>query len=284
MQSDPYALDPRLARRHFAKAVCHYDDHAFLQREVGSRLVERLDYIRLQPQVVLDLGCGTGWLAQQVAQRYPQAHMVAVDAVQPMVQQACRALGQVGVQGICADAHALPLADGAVDMVLSNLMLQWCAAVPQVFAEVARVLRAGGLWLFTTFGPDTLKELRASWAQVDGHPHVSQFWDMHDLGDALLAAGLRDPVVDMEMLTLTYPDVRGLLAELKGIGANNAALGQRRGLTGKGRWQAFWQAYGAFRLPDGRYPATYEVIYGHAWAPPVQPAALPQRFIPLQAV
>jgi malonyl-CoA O-methyltransferase len=170
------------------------------------------------------------------------------------------------LDAVCADAAAIPLADASVDLVFSNLMLQWCNEPDAVFREFRRVLRPGGLLLFATFGPDTLRELRAAWSAADGHTHVSRFIDMHDLGDALVRAGLGEPVMDMEHLTLTYADLRSLMRDLKTMGASNATAGRNRGLTGRQRLAAAEAHYETLRR-DGRLPATWEVVYGHAWAP-----------------
>ncbi|HPY39384.1 MAG TPA: malonyl-ACP O-methyltransferase BioC [Thiolinea sp.] len=273
-------LDPFKTRSGFDRAAKTYDEAALLQREIGERLVERLDYVRLNPQLVLDLGCGTGKISQALLSRYPQAAVMGVDLALAMVETTKQ---RTGIAGVCADVQRLPFQDECAELLISNLMLQWCNDLLAVFQECARVLRPEGLFTFTTFGPDTLYELRHSWGQVDGYTHASRFVDMHDVGDALLAAGFRDPVMDREVITVTYPAVKGLLQDLKAIGANNATLGRNRGLTGKQRLQAFYQAYEAYKLEDGLYPATYEVIYGHAWAPKIKPSAKPERFIPIRA-
>jgi malonyl-CoA O-methyltransferase len=166
---------------------------------------------------------------------------------------------------VCADAAQLPFADGSVDLILSNLMLQWCDP-DRVFAEFRRVLCPQGLLCFTTLGPDTLCELRSAWATVDSHTHVNQFIDMHDIGDALVRAGFASPVLDVERYTLTYLDVQKVAADLKDTGAHNSTAGRPRGLTGRGRFAALQAAYEAFRR-DGRLPATYEVVFAHAWTP-----------------
>jgi malonyl-CoA O-methyltransferase len=165
---------------------------------------------------------------------------------------------------VCGDIESLPFADASADMIFSNLCLQWARDLDQTFAEFRRVLKADGVLMFTTFGPDTLKELRHSWAQVDDRIHVNSFIDMHDIGDALLRAGLSEPVMDVEQFTLTYPDVRGLMRDLKQVGAHNVTQGRRRSLTGKSRLSAMQQAYEGFRQGDV-LPASYEVVYGHAW-------------------
>lgn len=282
IESDPYLLDKRKTRLGFERAAATYDASAVLQREIGERLLERLDLIKMQPDTVFDLGCGTGFLTENLLKRYKKARIIGVDLAHGMVRKTCQKGGWFRKpQGVCADANALPFREQAADMLLSNLMLQWCTDLPQVFGELVRVLRPDGLLMFATFGPDTLKELRASWSKVDGYTHTSRFVDMHDVGDALLQAGFRDPVMDMEMVTLTYREVRGLLHDLKGIGANNATQGRNHGLTGKTRMQAFLDAYEYFRQQDGLYPATYEVVYGHAWAPKLTPSTLPEKFIPI---
>jgi len=158
------------------------------------------------------------------------------------------------------------LADGVVDLIISNAMFQWCNDLERTFGECRRVLRPGGLLLFTTFGPDTLKELRAAWGQVDRHSHISPFLDMHDIGDALVRARFADPVMDADRLTLTYDNVQGLMRDLKALGARNATAARPRGLTGRARLAALAAAYECFRR-EGRLPASYEVLYGHAWAP-----------------
>jgi malonyl-CoA O-methyltransferase len=166
---------------------------------------------------------------------------------------------------VCADAERLPLADGSVDLILSNLMLQWCNP-DHVFAEFRRVLAPHGLLSFTTLGPDTLRELRSAWREVDSRTHVNQFIDMHDIGDALVRGGFASPVLDVERYTLTYLDVRRVAADLKATGAHNATMGRARGLTGRRQFAALQAAYEGFRQ-DGRLPATYEVVFGHAWTP-----------------
>ncbi len=178
--------------------------------------------------------------------------------------------------GVCADASRLPLADGSIDLVFSNLMLQWCADPETVFRECARFLRPGGLLTFTSFGPDTFRELRRAWAAADGYTHVNRFIDMHDLGDAMLRAGLAEPVMDVERYTLTYPDVRSLMRDLKAIGAHNVNAGRSRGLTGRRAIERMAAAYENERR-EGRLPATYEVVFGQAWAPttPRRPRSAP---------
>ena len=279
---DPREVDPRAVRRAFARAAATYDAAAVLQREVGARMAARLDYIRIAPRMILDVGCGTGEAVGELAVRYPGARVVALDAALPMVEAArerakrSRSLfrqllpqvlagrRQVAPQFVCGDFNLLPLSGVTFDLVWSNLALQWANDVPRAFVEMRRVMKVGGLLTFTTFGPDTLKEIRAAFARADGHTHTNRFTDMHDLGDMLVAAGFADPVMDMEQLTLTYPDAGALMKELKQIGATNATRGRPHGLMGRGRWQRALAGLDAMRR-DGRIPATFEVIYGHAW-------------------
>jgi malonyl-CoA O-methyltransferase len=267
MSHDPYRLEGRRVRAAFDAAAAGYDAVAVVQAEVRKRLLERLELFKLQPRRILDAGCGTGHATRALLRHYRGAGIVALDLAPGMLAQARRQRPWWRrLDAVCADAAAIPLADACVDLVFSNLMLQWCNEPDAVFREFRRVLRPGGLLLFATFGPDTLRELRAAWSAADGHTHVSRFIDMHDLGDALVRAGLGEPVMDMEHLTLTYADLRSLMRDLKTMGASNATAGRNRGLTGRQRLAAAEAHYETLRR-DGRLPATWEVVYGHAWAP-----------------
>lgn len=267
-------IDKRDMRRAFERAAPSYDAAAVLQQEVARRMLERLDFVKLQPARVLDAGCGTGYALGDLARRYPAAELLALDIAHPMLQVA-RAqvpwwrrtlpmLGGAPRRYVCGDLDALPLPAGSVDLMWSSLALQWSNDLSRTFAEAYRVLAPGGLLMFSTFGPDTLKELRQAFAGVDGHTHVNRFVDMHDIGDQLSYAGFAAPVMDMEFITLTYEDVRALLRELKAIGAHNVTTGRGHGLMGKQRWRTMLARYEALRR-EGRLPATFEIIYGHAW-------------------
>ena len=261
-----YELDLPRVRRAFDRAASTYDDAAVLHTEVRDTLLARLDLVALTPRVVLDAGAGTGHACRALIRRYSKALVVAMDASQPMLRAAGRRQTWLRrFARLCGDAERLPLADGSVDLILSNLMLQWCDP-DAVFAEFRRVLKPHGLLCFTTLGPDTLRELRSAWAEVDSRTHVNQFIDMHDIGDALVRGGFAAPVLDVERYTLSYRDVQGVAADLKATGAHNATMGRARGLTGRRQFAALRTAYEAFRQ-DGRLPATYEVVFGHAWAP-----------------
>lgn len=253
-------------RRAFARVASHRDVSGALHAEVRRRLLERLDLVRLTPAVVLDLGGGTGQASVSLARRYSRARIVTLDVTWSMARAARRNAPLFSrIRAVNGDAGQVPLADASVDLIFSNLMLPWCEAFDQVFREFQRVLRPDGLVMFTSLGPDTLRELRSAWGAVDEYPRVHQFEDMHNLGDALIAARLADPVMDMEHLTLTYSDSMRVMQDLKAAGATNAAVDRQRGLTGKGRFRTMAAAYEPFRREDGQLPATFEVIYGHAW-------------------
>jgi malonyl-CoA O-methyltransferase len=265
--SDEYFLDPRVVRRSFDRAARTYDSATAVQREIRTRLLERLDIVRLAPATVLDLGAGTGHASRELKRRYSSAKVIALDQ---SLQMLCASARQQSFlrrfAPVCADAHRLPLRTGSVDLVLSNLLLEWCHDPDTVFAEVSRVLRPKGLFTFTTVGPDTLKELRELWRGIDDVPHVHRFIDMHDFGDALLRAGFAEPVMDAERLTVTYPSLDALLADLRGSGARNVAAGRSHGLTGRVRGGAVLARSEALTR-NGPLQVSVEVIHGHAWSP-----------------
>lgn len=284
---DEFALSSLEVARSFGRAARSYDAAAVLQARVRDELLSRLVLVRLEPSLVVDLGCGTGAAASALHRRYRRSRVVSVDLSLAMLREAARRRRPWRrFAGVCADAIRLPFSDASTDLVFSNLMLQWCADPDAVFRECARVLRPGGLLHFTSFGPDTLKELRSAWAAADGYTHVNRFIDMHDLGDAMLRAGLAEPVMDVERYTLTYPDVGGLMHDLKAIGAHNVNAGRSRGLTGRHAIKRMTAAYEIERR-EGRLPATFEVVFGQAWAPvaPRQPrAAAGETLIPVSRI
>jgi malonyl-CoA O-methyltransferase len=260
-------FDSAHVRRAFGRAASSYETHAVLQNEVQERLQERLDDVTLAPRCIVDIGSGTGRGTAALRKRYPQAQTVALDLALPMLRAARRHRGWWHpFARVCADAEALPLADASVDLLYSSLCLQWCGDLRAVFDGFRRVMRPKGLLLFSTFAPQTLHELRSAFAEVDAAPHVSRFLDMHQIGDALLAAGFRDPVLERDAFTLTYPDLLSLMRELRAIGATNADRDRARTLTGKAHLQRVIDAYESNRC-EGRLPATYEVVYAQAWAP-----------------
>lgn len=287
---DSAQFDKRLVRRSFEHAARGYDAAAVLQHEVCRRMGERLDLIRHQPVTLLDAGSGTGNALPALRKRYPHARIIALDIARAML---CRGRERMRLawwkswrapasDAVCGDMEALPLANGSVDMVWSNLALQWVNDTRLAFAEFHRVLAPGGLLMFSTFGPDTLKELRAAFSRVDDYTHVSRFVDLHDIGDLLVQRGFADPVMDMEPFTLTYGDVRTLMRDLKAIGAHNATRNRPAGLTGRARFAAMAQAYETSRR-DGKLPATFEVVYGHAWKPLPRVTSTGKRVIDIKS-
>ena len=279
--TEDFMLDRVEVRRAFDRAATGYDAHAVLQREVCDRLLERLDFMKVTPQHIMDLGAGTGYGLQHLQARFPSSNLLGLDLAPAMLRHARAKLPapswhqriaarltsatSASVAFVCADMERLPFKPNSLDVIWSSLTLQWANDLEGTLRDCHRSLAPGGLMLFATFGPDTLKELRAAFASIDSTPHVNRFADLHDIGDMLVNTGFANPVMEMEILTLTYPDLKALMIDLKGIGAHNAAATRRRGLMGKSAWQQLEQAYERHRI-NGRLPATYEVIYGHAWA------------------
>jgi malonyl-CoA O-methyltransferase len=269
-----HTLDKKQLRAAFGRASASYDQAAILQREINNRMLSRLAYIKYQPDVILDAGSGTGYGSQQLAKRYPKSQLIAVDIAWAMLSYACpdtvwwqRLLPlQRRSNYVCADIEQIPIKNQSVGMIWSNLALQWCNDLEHTFAEMHRILRTDGLLMFSTFGPDTLKELRQSFATIDTFGHVNRFIDMHDIGDLLVHNGFSTPVMDMEYITMTYADVLDVMRDLKAIGAHNVLQDRQRGLMGKNKWRKAMNEYEKLRR-DGKLPATFEVVYGHAWKP-----------------
>jgi len=262
---DFFQLDKAGVRAAFDRAGATYEAAAVLQSRVGDELLTRLEPFDFRPQVILDLGAGTGRAAALLKRRYRGSRVIALDLASGMLREAARHQRLFRrFERVCGDAMRLPLQSASIDIVFSNLMLQWCDPLDDALAEVRRVLKPQGHFVFSTFGPDTLMELRSAWAEADSHSHVNRFLDVHDVGDALVRAGLLEPVLDIDRHQLTYDDVVTLMRDLKSIGARNETAGRPRTLLGRGHLQRVFKAYEAFRT-DGRLPATYEVVYGAAW-------------------
>ena len=249
--------------RSFSKAASTYDAAAFFQRIAGERLFERLDYFKLEPKQIIDLGCGTGVFTRQLSERFPAAEVTGLDIAEGMIEW-CKQQSSAE-QYVCANALALPFEDNSVDLIFSNLSIQWVENLQDLFNELNRVLKPEGLLLFTTLGPDTLKELKQSFAQVDQYQHVNDFIDMHHVGDAMLQAKMLDPVVDAEPVVISYDKASELMRDLKDIGAHNIDSRRNSGLMGPKKLRAVEKAYRQFALEDGKLPATYELVYGHAF-------------------
>lgn len=260
------SLDKKQIQKSFSRAASSYADAAVVQQHVAEQIIQRLQFIKLEPQTVIDLGAGPGDLSLQLQTQYPEAKVYALDFAWGMAQAA----KEQGLHSVCADAYQLPLATNSVDCVVSHCMLQWCDDYVQVLQEVKRVLRPQGLFLFSTLGPDTFQELRASWAHVDDRIHVHDFIDMHHIGDELLRTQFVDPVMDCEFVTLHYSELKKVWQDLRATGVQNRSQQRMRGLLGKHAWQQFCDAYAGYCTAEGKYPLTYEIIYGHAWASDTQ--------------
>ncbi|WP_410498774.1 malonyl-ACP O-methyltransferase BioC [Chitinibacter sp. S2-10] len=283
MSDEQFHTQKAAIRASFDKAAHSYDAAAVLQREIVDRMFERLELMRIDPQRVLDAGSGTGYAIPKLQQRFSKAQVIELDLAPAMlavsrdkqigsgVKKLLKQLSNRIPAQVCGDIERLPFADNSLDMIWSSLTLQWCNTPDAAFAEFQRVLKPGGLLMFATLGPDTLKELRTAFAGVDGYEHVNRFIDMHDLGDALVQQGFATPVMDMEYLTMTYSDAKAVMADLKGIGAHNNMQGRRTGMFGKAAWQRVQAQYETLRR-NGKLPCTYEVVYGHAWKSETKPS------------
>jgi malonyl-CoA O-methyltransferase len=268
-----FSLDRRAVAQAFDRASAGYDAAAALQERVRNELLERIGELKLTPLRILDLGAGTGHASRALKRRFPKSLTVAVDIAPGMLARArLQSRWLRRFERVRADAYSLPFQSGSFDLVFSSLMLQWCDDLDAVFAEIARVLKPGGVLLFSTFGPGTLAELREAWGASDAPGnHVNHFFDPHALGSALMHAGLSEPVLDVDRTIVEYPDVLTLMRELKAIGAHNVTQGRARGLTGRKRLTAMTQAYEKQRR-RGQLPATYEVIHAICWG--AEPRAL----------
>jgi malonyl-CoA O-methyltransferase len=253
----------------------------FLRREIAHRMHERLELVNISPRRVLDAGCGAGADLATLQKDYPAAHIIGIDAAPAMLEaartpaSALKSLNSLlhrllpakaGVDLLCADFGVLPLGPNSVDLVWSNLALHWHPQPDRVFTEWRRVLRVDGCLMFSNFGPDTFRELRTAFAVLDETPHALPFVDMHDFGDQLVEAGFSTPVMDMELITVTYDNAAALLADVRALGGNPLAT-RARGLVGRAGWGRLLAALEAGRRADGKLGLTFEVIYGHAFRP-----------------
>jgi len=254
-------------KQDFARAAASYDEAAVLARETGRRMATRLDLVKISPRRIADIGCATGDGIRELQRRYPQALPLAIDYARPMLDAVgARAAWHERLRGraprpVAADVRALPLASGSLGLAWSNLMLHWLDEPPALsaaFAELHRVLDVGGLLMFAMLGPDTLKELRTAAQKVGAGDTARRFPDMHDIGDMLVAAGFADPVMDMEMMALTYRRPRDFLADQRHLGVRDGLLGARS-------WREWRRVFGAWQPVDGLLPASFEIVYGHAW-------------------
>ncbi|WP_299194449.1 malonyl-ACP O-methyltransferase BioC [uncultured Amphritea sp.] len=251
-------LKPQIAES-FSRAAVSYDSVAQLQRRIGHNLLAQIS--PSSADVVMDLGCGTGYFAPLLTEQVKPQQLVCLDLAQGMLRYARQTRETPNTLWLCGDAESLPLADNSVDLIFSSLAIQWCEDLAALFSEAARVLKPGGRFLFSTLGPNTLHELRDAWSVVDSYQHVNRFISYTALQTCAARHLQKVSLIETEELLL-YDQLRELTAELKGIGAHNISAGRQNGLTGKARVIAFKQAYEQFRRPDGMLPATYQVFYG----------------------
>lgn len=250
----------------FNKQAIEYELAAKVQQEIGVRLLERLQYLNIKPQRILDLGCGPGFFSHELTLRYPQAQIVGLDLAQAMLVQAKKKQSWRRKWSlVAADMQNMPFATGTFDLVFANQVIHWGKSLAQVFRELNRIIAVNGCLMFTTLGPDTFMELKKAWLGVNPYAHVNEFADMHDVGDCLMAERFLEPVVDMELLAVHYATLPKLLKALKAQGVKNINPQRNQGLTGKTAWRQFEHNYSAMQTDLGKYPLTYEVVYGHAW-------------------
>lgn len=250
----------------FSRQATNYENSAFVQREIGERMFERLTYLTMQPTYILDLGCGTGFFSEKLQSYYPSAYIVSLDLSLPMLHQAHSKRTASSQWGLTqGDFMSLPFEEAVFDLVFANQVIHWADDYEVLFKEIHRVLRPEGCFFFSTLGPDTFMELNQAWGNADHFAHTNAFVDMHLIGDELLKQHFLDPVMDREDLCLHYDSVSQLLRNLKAQGVRNMNPARNAGLTSPRVLESFKQAYKAMLTPDGHVPLSYEVIQGHAW-------------------
>lgn len=250
----------------FNKKAAEYELAAKVQQEIGTRLFERLQYLKIAPKRILDLGCGPGAFSRELSLLYPKAQIVGLDLATGMLVEAKKKQSWRRKWSlVAADMKSMPFATGMFDLVFANQVIHWGNPLHQIFRELNRVMSVNGCFMFTTLGPDTFKELKTAWSGINTHAHVNEFADMHDVGDFLMTEHFLEPVMDMELLSVHYQTLHALLNALKTQGVRNINPQRNQGLTGKTSWRKFESNYAALQTPQGKYPLTYEVVYGHAW-------------------
>ena len=262
------SIEKSIVKRQFNSAAETYETFDFLQQEVSNRLFDRLLDILVLPRLIIDLGSGTGRAGELLEKSFKKSEVINLDIAEEMLILARDKKKHRIFQRqkfLCGDIEAIPLKPNIADLVYSNLAVQWCPNLRLAFSAVKDVLKPGALFMFSTLGPDTLRELRDVFSTYSDMPHVNTFLDMHDVGDILSSSGFSDPVIESEEITVNYDSAAGLLRDLKGIGASNADSERRKSLTGPSRMRKILKEYEKYRY-NGKIPATYEVILGHAWA------------------
>lgn len=264
--SNPAKFKKTHISRDFNSSATNYDKFSFLQKEIGSRLLERLMYLKISPNYILDIGGGTGSLCADLSTIYPHATIVNLDIAELMLNA-----DKSNALKCCADFDMPPFKDNQFDLIISSCALQWSIDLKQTINQLNRILKDNGILMFSTFGPDTLKELKQSWLCIDSNTHVNEFSDMHLIGDILLQHRFIDPVVDKEDITVTYKNASSLMHDLKNMGASNKNSNQPKGLTSPKTIKAVNEVYEElFLREDGNIPATFEIIYGLCWGKQTQ--------------
>lgn len=265
MNKPPPALVAGDVRRRFDRIASGFDAADFVHRLTFDELLIRLSPVVIKPEYILDLGCATGKGSKQLAKHYRGSRVISLDISSEMLRQANDKRGLFArPSAIQGDAYQIPLQDQSIDFVFANMLLPWIGDLPACLSEISRVLRKDGLLAFATFGPDSLVEIREAWRSIDEDWHVNAYPDMHDIGDALVRAGLRDPVLDVDHLTVTYRNTDALYRDLTGVGGRNCLRGRRRTLTGKDRFRAMDKLLAA-RVSDDLLSLRLELVYGHAF-------------------
>ena len=258
-------LDSKHVRRRFERAAASFDDADFVHAATREGLLARLQPLVVDASTVMDLGSATCGASQALSKRFRRAHVISVDLAHAMLRQGYKKRAWFSRSSfVQATAAALPFSEQSVDVVFANLLLPWVDDPNQVFSEIARVLRKGGVFAFATLGPDSLLEIRRAWSDVDNHEHVNRFLDMHDLGDGLVNAGFADPVLDVDRLSISYDSVEKLFADLTAMGGRNSLQQRNHSLVGKQRFRQMTESLRSSGS-DGKITLDLELVFGHCW-------------------
>jgi malonyl-CoA O-methyltransferase len=262
-------IDMKALKASFNKAAKTYDEYNFLQKHVGNELISRLDFIKLKPQRILEIGCGTGFCTSLLQNKFPEANIVAIDIAEMMVQRAKKKNHSNKIAYICADTHALPFANFTFDLIFSNLTLQWVIDLDKLFMKWLEVIKPEGSIIFSSFGKTTLQELQLSWDNIDQYTHTNEFSDIFSIGNHLMKAHWENPVLDADEIILEYRDINQIFIDLKMIGAHNLTENRPHGLMPKNKWQKFIENYKNNFYINHKYQLTYQIMYAHAFAPEI---------------
>lgn len=245
----------------FNRRASTYAKYALMQQEVGNRMLERLNYFKINPKRILDLGCGNGYFSSKLKLLYPHAVVIGADfALNMLMEEKSQA-----TLACCANILHLPFESESFDFIFSNQVIHWADSYSELFQEMHRVLTPGGCFLFSTLGSESFKELNQAWAKADLFVHAHDFPDMHDIGDELMNQNFLDPVMDRDEISIHYSSVKSLLKSVQAQGVSNIHPGRNKGLTTPRVYQKFVKAYEQLATIDGSIPLSYEIIQGHAW-------------------